>query len=417
MNLRSIAVLLAFILSAQLEAQRAVIATTDFSTGSLSVIDTETGTATNDLFLIHSDARVRAFKDRVYVVNRLGQDNIIVLDKDDLATPLTQYSTGDGSNPHEIVVVSDDKAYVTLYARSYVLVINPATGDSLGAVDLATFADADGLPEASQMAYFDKHLFVAVQRLDRDAFFSPTDFSTIAVIDTKTDQLVDLNPDTDVTEGITLTATQPFGHAQRGGKWILASVGSFGAQDGGLEVVDLVERTSTGVVISEAALNGDVGPTTMLTDDVGYIVMSDASFANSVVRFDLSAGSVSDPLPDHSGGFTPAIAVAAGSLYVLDRGSFDDPTSAGVKVYDTTTDQLTSGPISTGLPPADIALVDLNPADYDDSGTVDFDDFLLFAAAFGKRQGEAGFESRFDLKPSGLVDFRDFLVFAEHFTR
>ena len=222
MRRSTVCILLTCLLAVPTVAQRAVIATTDFSSGDLSVIDTRSRVAKNGGILIHGDARVRTFGDRVYIINRLGQDNIIVLSKDDLATPITQYSTGNGSNPHEIVVADAAKAYVTLYERKYLLVINPATGDSLGAVDLSGFADADGVPEASQMALFGSHLFVAIQRLNRDAFFGPTAFSTIAVIDTRTNTLVDVDPGANGIQGIALQATQPFGHAQRGGKWILA---------------------------------------------------------------------------------------------------------------------------------------------------------------------------------------------------
>ena len=47
--------------------------------------------------------------------------------------------------------------------------------------------------------------------------------------------------------------------------------------------------------------------------------------------------------------------------------------------------------------------------DFDKSGKVDFDDFVAFAAAFGKR------DPNFDLSGDGNVDFRDFLVFVQNF--
>ena len=49
--------------------------------------------------------------------------------------------------------------------------------------------------------------------------------------------------------------------------------------------------------------------------------------------------------------------------------------------------------------------------DFDRSGSVDFFDFLLFAAAFGRTDAEP----RFDLDGSGVVDFPDFLIFVENF--
>ena len=395
--------------------KRAIIATTDFSTGSLSALDTRTNQATNDLLLIHSDAALRTHGNNVYVLNKLNSDNIIVLSKDDLATPTTQYSTGNGSNPHAIVFVDAEKAYVTLYERDYVLILNPATGDSLGRIDVSAFADADGLPEISQMAVFGDRVFFAAQRLNRDAFFSPTDASLLLVIDTLTDTLVDVDPDTEGIQGITLAGTNPTAVVQRGGRLVVATVGTFGAQDGGIEVIDLLTLQTEGRLVTEESLAGDVGAMAMLNDQEGYIVVSDANFVSSVKRFDLSTGIASDTLPDHSGGFTPSLAVLSTSLYVLDRGSFSDPASAGVTIYDTDTNTLTAGPFSTGLPPSDILFVDLNPADYDGDGTADFEDFLMFSAAFGKRQGEAGYASQFDLNPSGLIDFADFLIFVENF--
>ena len=406
------AVLLAICLTTPAFAQRAIIATTDFTTGDLSVIDTRTQTSKNDLLLIHSDARVRTFGDKVYILNLLPMDNIIVLSKDDLSSPLTQYSTGNGSNPHEIVFASDTKAYVSLYGRNYAKILNPTTGDSLGVIDLSTFSDADGLPEASQMAIFGDHLFIAAQRLES---FSPTEYSTIAVVDMQTDTLVDVDPDSDGIQGIRLEATNPFAQAQRGGKWILAAPASFFAQDGGIEVVDLLALKTNGLVITEETLGGNVGAITMVSDLEGYVVVSDASFTNSLRRFNLATGLASDPLPGHSGGYTQTIAVKGNSLYVMDQGVSSDPTSIGVRIYDTKTDLLSAGPISTGLPPNDIAFIDFKSADFDDDGQVAFSDFLLFAGAFGKRQDETGYASPFDLSPNGVVDFNDFLIFAEGF--
>lgn len=53
--------------------------------------------------------------------------------------------------------------------------------------------------------------------------------------------------------------------------------------------------------------------------------------------------------------------------------------------------------------------------DFNGNGKVDFPDFLLFAAAFGKRVGDAGFLEALDLNDSGAIDFPDFLSFAQQF--
>ena len=55
------------------------------------------------------------------------------------------------------------------------------------------------------------------------------------------------------------------------------------------------------------------------------------------------------------------------------------------------------------------ALLTLTFPDFDDSGEVDFADFLLFVAHFGTS------ESRYDLDSNGIVGFSDFLLFITHY--
>lgn len=53
--------------------------------------------------------------------------------------------------------------------------------------------------------------------------------------------------------------------------------------------------------------------------------------------------------------------------------------------------------------------------DFDNSGQVDFSDFLAFAGGFGKRSGDADYNDVLDLDDNGAVDFSDFLAFAGQF--
>ena len=392
-------------------ANQAVITTTDYSSGSFSSLDLSTNTATNDHLTIHSDAAVRTYRDKVYVINRLGQDNVIVLNSSDLKTPLTQYSTGNGSNPHDMAFVSEEKAYISRYEQTQLLVVNPVTGDALGEVDLSVFADADGLPEVSHLALYGNYLFAACQRLDRDNGWVPTDFSVIAVVDIMTDQVVDVDANTAGVQGIVMASKNPAGAVQRGDKWFLSAVNTFDdLADGGVEVIDLANLRSDGVFVGEGTFGGNLSSLAMVSGDEGYVVVLDASFVNAVKRFSLGMQSVSSPLEGLSGGFVPSLGIFGGRLYVLDGGSFVDPTSAGVKVYDVKTDELIAGPISTGLPPSGIAFVG-SVADFNGDCVVDFSDFLAFASAFGKATSDA----MFDLNGNGSVDFPDFLIFVSEF--
>jgi len=416
-------IILFFLMATNAAANQAVLTTTDFSSGSFSSLDLGTNTASNDHLTIHSDATVHTYLDKVYIINRLGQDNVIVLDKDNLSTPLTQFSTGNGTNPHDMVFVSESKAYISRYGHTQVLIVNPVTGDSLGVIDLSTFSDSDGFPEMSQLALYNSRLFVVCQRLDQNNGFAPTDFSVIAVVDATTDQVVDVDANVAGVQGIVMSGKNPSGASQRGDKWILSTVNTFGdLTDGGIEVIDLANLESEGIVIGEVALGGNLNSLVMSSDSRGYVVVSDANFANLVKGFDLVTKSVSENLSGISGGFVPSLGVFGERLYVLDRGSFSDPASGGVKIYDVNTNQLVAGPISTGLPPSTIAFTGNvstgSPllGDFNGDGVVDFPDFLSFAGAFGKTANDSDFDSKFDLNGNGSVDFPDFLIFVSIFS-
>ena len=53
--------------------------------------------------------------------------------------------------------------------------------------------------------------------------------------------------------------------------------------------------------------------------------------------------------------------------------------------------------------------------DFDESGVVDFSDFLLFVGAFGSQEGQKMYEARYDLNGDGAIGFDDFLVFISSF--
>ncbi len=53
--------------------------------------------------------------------------------------------------------------------------------------------------------------------------------------------------------------------------------------------------------------------------------------------------------------------------------------------------------------------------DFDGNGRVDFADFVLFAGAFGYREGQAPYEAKYDLNGGGGIAFDDFVIFANSF--
>lgn len=53
--------------------------------------------------------------------------------------------------------------------------------------------------------------------------------------------------------------------------------------------------------------------------------------------------------------------------------------------------------------------------DFDNDGSVGFNDFLRFADGFGVAPTDSGHNTRVDLNGDGPVDFQDFLIFVSHF--
>ena len=62
-----------------------------------------------------------------------------------------------------------------------------------------------------------------------------------------------------------------------------------------------------------------------------------------------------------------------------------------------------------------LQLAALPSADFDGSGLVGFADFVLFARAFGHREGEEKYEAKYDLNGDGGIGFDDFVTFARSF--
>ena len=79
--------------------------------------------------------------------------------------------------------------------------------------------------------------------------------------------------------------------------------------------------------------------------------------------------------------------------------------------------------LANGSDEGTILLWDMSPyvtlqtpiADFDGDRTVEFSDFVQFAAQFGLSRGDAEYEARFDLDGDGTIAFSDFLIFAGSF--
>jgi hypothetical protein len=148
---------------------------TDFSTAGVASTISVPGleVTTNAVEGVAStDPVVRHIGDRVYIVNRLGQDNVTVLDAADL-TLVAQISTGAGSNPQDVAVVNG-RLYVAAWGSPGLVVVDLGRPDDgvIDTIDLSRL-DPDGLPNCGTVVADSPHIMVVCGLLDDANFFAP----------------------------------------------------------------------------------------------------------------------------------------------------------------------------------------------------------------------------------------------------
>ncbi len=333
-----------------------------YVSGRVSVVDVIPPWSVDDpVANIHSDADARYHDGLVYVINHLYGDNIQVLDPSQDFATILQFSVGPGSNPHDIAFVSESRAYVSRNESVFLYEVDPTTGAVTDSIDLSALADADGLPEMSGMALRGELLFVAVQRLDRDYYWIPVPPSYLAVVDTATNELVDIDPVSPGIQGIELLATNPYRNIlvdEDTGLLYVACSGNWGSLDGGIVEVDPVALEAVRFVSTEAQLGGDLYDFTLPVSGRAHAVISTSSpsWEQFCVAFDWSTGEKISNVWKPGGYNVMDVEVHEGSgqLFLADR----TYASPGIRVFDVSDGyQLTTGPIMASLPPHDLLVV------------------------------------------------------------
>jgi hypothetical protein len=333
-----------------------VIATTascDFATGGLTEVATDSfEVVRHKLGVVDADSVIRKWGDRFFVLNRFRGSSVVEIDPSSKLEPIWGCSVGAGSNPHDIAVVSDTKAYVSRYDATTLAIVDLSRGPgckdfTTGTIDLSPYADADGVPEMDQMVIVGDRLFVAIQRLDRNSFFRPAGAGALVVINITNDEIADV---------IELEVDNPFVES-KGLVYDEASeriyVGSPGdlftdLDDGGIELVDPDTLTSAGVVISGTDFGGDLTDFALVGSSRGYAVVAGENFEASVVEFDLTTRTTSEALATSPQLLSDIETTESGALWLADRHC----SNPGFRVFDIRNNtETTSAPIYPGLTP------------------------------------------------------------------
>lgn len=266
------------------------------------------------------------------------------------------------SEVEDIAVVSRRKAYVSRRNATHLLRLDPETGVMADAVDLSLFADADGRPELGAMIRDGDHLFVQIRRFNEDGHggFAPPGY--LAVVDLRTEAIIDVDPVMPGTQAIELQGTSPKHRMQivPGTRSLFVSATGGFFDQGGIEVIDLDTLQSHGLVIRESdGLTGaDLGPFVMVAADRGFLVYStDLDLSSHLQPFSLSSGVDPGPNLNVSVGYAvPALAhESRRGVFFLPDGVFN---RQGMHVFDVESWQrLTSAPTAVSGLPTDVLLL------------------------------------------------------------
>lgn len=316
---------------------------------------------------IHSDATARydSFTGYVYIMNRLGRDGIQVLDPTRSYLTISEYSTGNMSNPHDIVVAQNGKGYISLYGKNSILVVNPVSGAVVRSISLAGYSDLDGIPEVSGLHAEGNRVFAVLQRLDETNPFvtwPPADgFQSLLIeIDANADSIVAVH---------NLPYSNPFSKLRRtnlfGQPYLVIACPSwmgFNQRIDGAIIGFNLNTNTFATLYTEAVAGGDILDVIIKNDSVGYASVLFHDFSTAVQVFNPTTGAktsdlIFSPSWNINGGYVAGMVLSNdGKLYLGDNG-YTDP---GVSIYDTDAGnlRLMPTPVPTGLRPTDLILID-----------------------------------------------------------
>ncbi|NOQ88587.1 MAG: hypothetical protein GQ550_06645, partial [Gammaproteobacteria bacterium] len=281
----------------------------DFSSGAHSVVskdDNGERIAFNDLLPTGSDITVAAYGSHFYRIERAFSGNSVTkFSTSEPQTPIWQYSTNDAgsavlSNPHDMIFVSETKAYVLRYGSNTMWIVDPSAESEdkfkIGEIDLSSYDDADGVPEMDSGVIVDGKLYVTLQRLDN---FAVTQTPYVAIFDVITDEEIDANIAGDSLKGIPLQTRNPTNivYEQASNVIFVQGSGSFFPVEytSGVEKIDLSTLSATVILDDGDDVRhpyGLVSELAVVSDTILYFVGYDGFTDNTLYRLDLSTAEI-----------------------------------------------------------------------------------------------------------------------------
>jgi|GEM_PF-3462455 len=345
-------------------AGNALIANTDYSTGSISSIDLDNFTGSNDNLKggIDSDLRIRVTGGRVYVINRTN-GNIMRVNPENKWEVLVQKSLGGTSNPGDIIV-NGITAYISFYGNSSIWIADPDTLEKKSEISLSAYNPSDVTNPSIDQMWLDTdsgYLYVSMQRLDSSWVVAT--YSDVIVINTATNTIlkeIKLQWKNGASDVYAKNPYSKFVYASKNA-WVngdghdhllLLCTGTWSGYDGGIIAIDTTDLDiESGFVVSESYLSADISD---FDYNGKFYVSTSGSSASGVSTVAAGDGEVHPLLTVSATYSVPFVKLSStGLLFAGDR------KESGVWIFDTNNSDVkkNSSVISTGLPPCDITFM------------------------------------------------------------
>ncbi len=377
--------------------EQAIIATAaaDYSSGAHCVADVDPvggpRAIKTDLLPTISDIMVAAYENYFYRLERYQANNIAKFDVAAPETPIYQYSVlGDeeNANPHALIFLNAEKAYLTRYGSTKAWIINPSAKSEaefkIGELDLSSYADSDGIPEMDNGVIVNGVLYITLQRLDRDNSYVPSNTAYVALFDTATDTEIDAGvTNEDNVLGIPLPVTNPgaIQYLAADSTIYVQGVGDYGSSWSGRDpeysggIVTINPSTyETALLVDDGDdadhPYGNISGMAIVSADKGYFIGYSGWGDNTLYGFSPTTGEVSGVVSDY---------LTGKSIAGMQSGAYSDKnnmlwvcnqTDAEVVVLKTADDTIDEK-VSTNLNPIMVVFTSMDDDDDGDDGDGD----------------------------------------------
>jgi len=363
----------------------AFAATGSSASGHIERISFANGFTVNGTYpAIDSDIRVDTDGKAIYQLSRSQLDSLTKFSATDTSVLNYQYSlNGDetATNPHDIVFVSETKAYVLRYASPTIWIVNPsATTEAefkIGEINIAAYdpdtSDDDLSPNATSGAIVDGKLFVLMQRLSET---NPVEQGYVAVFDTTNDTEIDTGKgEAESLKGIPLGPLNPTNIRYnettdeiyvtgRGNIFVERNMLQADPYQGGLFAIDYTTYDINQLLDdgdADTNTNGFIQRTLVVNDEKGYVSFysSEApemgSSRTTLYTFNPSTGEVGDLVTTGNGEVASLNIGSSGNVWVGINGA----ATPGFTRLNITDDSTVEPYIATSFNPINVVFLDV----------------------------------------------------------